>query len=193
MPLGHSESTSTATSRHLLERARLGDSSALGRLFDRSLSGLRRWAHRRFPRWLRRANDTADLLQDAILHTLHRFDTLDLQGRRALSAYLRQAVQNRIRDEHRRIARRGMHEVLSEALLDPRPSPFDRAVAGELEEQYRAALAQLRPSDRALIVAHVELDYTHEQLGCMTGRSPNAARMALQRALGRLAVRLRDV
>jgi DNA-directed RNA polymerase specialized sigma24 family protein len=43
-----------------------------------------------------------------------------------------------------------------------------------------------------LIVAHVELGYSHAQLGCMTGRSSNAARMALRRAIGRLAERMRE-
>ena len=60
------------------------------------------------------------------------------------------------------------------------------------EMRYRAALASLNTSDRELIVAHVELEYTHAQIGCMTGRSPNAARMALQRAVGRLAARMAE-
>ena len=193
MPVASSESTSAAISQRLLARARLGDSSALGRLFSRSLSGLRRWVHRQFPAWVRTASDTADLLQDAVLHTIHRLDVVDIRGTRALSAYLRQAVRNRIRDEHRRIARWGVAELISDTLVDSAPSPFDRAVVSELEERYRTALAQMRPGDRALIVAHVELDYTHEQLECMTGRSSNAARMALQRAIRRLAARMNDV
>jgi RNA polymerase sigma factor (sigma-70 family) len=193
MSSASSESPSAALSQRLLERARLDDSSTLGRLFHQSLSGLRRWAHRQFPAWLRSASDTTDLLQDAVLHTIQRLDLVEIRGKRALSAYLRQAVRNRIRDEHRRIARRGVSEELSETLIDSAPSPLDRAVASELEARYRAALAQMRPRDRALIVAHVELGYTHEQLGCMTGRSANAARMALQRAIRRLVKRLRDV
>jgi RNA polymerase sigma factor (sigma-70 family) len=189
-----SESSSAATSQLVLARARLGDASAFGKLLSRTfLSGLRRWAHRRFPWWLRNASDTADLLQDAILHTLQRLDSLDLQGRRALSAYLRQAVLNRIRDEHRRLVRRGPQEALSETFVDRSPSPLDRAVTAEFEERYRAAVAKLRPGDRALVVGHIELGYTPEQLGCMTRRSANAARVALQRAIHRLAARLRDV
>jgi len=95
-------------------------------------------------------------------------------------------------DEHRRIARRGIPEALSEALVDPQPSPFDRAVTSEMEARYRAALGRLNPTDQQLIVAHVELDYSHAQLACMLGRSPNAARMALHRAIARLAEQMRD-
>jgi len=193
MALGKSESTPSSSSQLLLARAQRGDSSALGRLFTRSLSELRRWTHRRFPVWLRSTSDTADLVQDAFVKTLLRFRKLDLEGRAALSAYLKRAVQNRIRDEYRKIARRGTQEALSETLLDSEPNAFDRAVSRELLERYRAALAKLRPGDRALIVAHVELHYSHKQLGCMSGRSPNAARVALQRALARLVARMNDV
>jgi RNA polymerase sigma-70 factor, ECF subfamily len=181
-----------STSSRLLAGARRGDSSAVAELVRRYLCPLRAWAHGRLPRWLRSTGDTSDLIQDAWLRTLGRLDAFAPQGRHALAAYLREAVRNRICDEHRRIARRDTTSALQESLSDPAPSPLDCAVAAELEARYRAALARLTRADRELIVAHVELDYTHEQLGCMTGRSPHAARMALRRAVGRLAEFMRE-
>jgi DNA-directed RNA polymerase specialized sigma24 family protein len=65
-------------------------------------------------------------------------------------------------------------------------------MTAESDARYRSALARLGARDREVIVAHVELDYTHEQLGCMIGRSPNAARMALRRAIDRLAEQMRE-
>jgi RNA polymerase sigma-70 factor (ECF subfamily) len=176
----------------LLAQAHIGDRMALGRLVGRCLPALTRWAHRRLPRWARTASDTTDLIQDAVLQTLRRGRTLDLRSRQALAAYLREAVRNRIRDEHRRFARRGNHDAPSDLLVDNAPSPLDRALTRETDARYRAAPARLSSPDRELIVAHVELDYTHEQLGCMTGRSRNAARMALERAVRRLAELMRD-
>jgi DNA-directed RNA polymerase specialized sigma24 family protein len=82
---------------------------------------------------------------------------------------------------------------LSDVIVDAHPSPLDAVVSKEQENRYRAALDSMSPCDRELIVAHLELDYTHEQLACMTGRSPHAARMALQRAIRRLVERMRDV
>ena len=184
--------SSTTSSGQLLAQAHTGDETALGRVVTRCLPALRRWAHRRLPRWARTASDTTDMVQDAVLQTLGRGRSLDLRSRQALAAYLRQAVRNRIRDEHRRFARRGPHDAPADALADAAPSPLDRALAGERDARYRAALARLSQQDRELIVAHVELDYTHEQLGCMTGRSRNAARMALERAIRRLAEQMRD-
>jgi RNA polymerase sigma-70 factor, ECF subfamily len=185
-------SSTTTSSWQLLNRARIGDRTALGRLISRCLPALTRWAHRRLPQWARAAADTGDLVQDAILRTLRQTRALDLDSRSALAAYLREAVQNHIRDEHRRFARRGVHDALSDGLVDGTPSPLDRALIQEQDARYHAALARLSLRDRELIVAHVELGYTHAQLGCMTGRSRNAARMALERAVRRLAAQMRD-
>lgn len=184
--------STTTSSWRLLDRSRTGDRAALGRLIVRCLPALTRWAHGRLPQWIRTIADTTDLVQDAALHTLRQTRTLDLRSRHALAAYLREAVHNRIRDEHRRIARRGVHDTVAETFVDRGPSPFDRALTQEQDARYRSALARLSPRDAELIVAHVELDYTHAQLGCMTGRSPNAARMALERAVRRLAAQMAD-
>lgn len=176
-----------STSGRLLSRIRLGDASAVDRLLARHLPRLQRWAHRRLPGWARTIADTDDLVQDVLLRAAGRLPLLEISTSEALAAYLREAVWNRIRDEHRRVARRGTSEPLPARLADASPSPLDLAIAGNAADRYRRALASLSDGDQELIVAHVELDYTHDQLGYMTARSRNAARMALHRAIQRLA------
>lgn len=183
-------SPSTPTSWRLLAAAQRGHSSALERLVLRYLPRLRRWARRRLPGWVRSATDTSDVVQDVILHTLSRLDVFQPQGRRALAIYLRAAVRNRIADEHRR-ASRWVTDAEVETLAASTPTPLQSAIDAETRRRYRAALGELSSRDRELIVAHLEHDYSHAQLGCMIGRSPNAARMALCRAIGRLAERMR--
>ena len=141
---------------------------------------------------MRSAADTNDVVQDAVLGTLARLDAFQPQGRRALASYLRTAVRNRIADEHRRAARWIASAAPLDALPDEELSPLQRVIGAETERRYRDALARLSCRDRQLIVAHFELDYSHAQLGCMIGRSPHAARMALTRAIARLASRMRD-
>ncbi len=182
------EGPESQVSARLLSRARRGEQTAIGLLFERHLKPLQRWAHGRLPRWARTMADTADLVQDAILNTLQRLDRFEPEGQGALRAYLRRAVQNRINDEHRRIARRGVPDLVDEGFRDSRPSPLDEAISTETEARYRRALALLSPMDQQLVVGHVELAYNPQQLALITGkRRPDSARVALHRALGRLA------
>lgn len=181
----------SSTAARQLARARDGDRTAFGRLLSDWMPRLKRWAHGTLPRWARTAADTSDVVQDVVLATLRQRRAPDWPTRRALGAYLREAVRNRVRDECRRSGRRGIREEPSDALVDPGPSPLDHAIGNEYASRYRRALDRLRPRDRDLIVAHVELGYTHAQLACMTGRSRNAARMALERAVRRLASQMR--
>jgi RNA polymerase sigma factor (sigma-70 family) len=179
------------TSARLLASARRGDRRALAALLGRMLPRLRRWTHGRVPSWTRGIIDTSDVVQDALLRTLGRGDRIEARSREALGAYLHEAVRNRIRDEHRRVARHGTPQAVPDDLVNDEPSPLAQAMANEDQARYREALARLSPRDQELIVAHVELEYSHEQLGCMLDRSPNAARMALRRAIERLAVEMR--
>jgi RNA polymerase sigma-70 factor, ECF subfamily len=177
----------TATSLQLLRRAREGDRAALDALFERHVPWLQRWAHGRLGAWARSAVDTADLVQDAVLQTFRRLDHFEPRGQNALRAYLRQAIQNRIHDEHRRVMTRGVQEELVDGSPDPAPSPFDTLVTKDAEERYRRSLLRLREEDRELIVGRIELGYSYEQIAALSGRrSSDAARVALKRALVKL-------
>jgi RNA polymerase sigma-70 factor, ECF subfamily len=183
----------SATSLRLLARIHRGDATAIDQFFERYLPRLRHWARGRLPRWTRIDVDTPDVVQDVMLRSLGRLREVQPRSRDALQRYFRVAVANRIRDEHRRFPRRRT-EPLSSAhdATDRTPSSLDRLLDLERQEHYRLALASLDRDDRDLIVGHIELGYNYAQLGCMTDRSPNAARMALHRAVGRLAVRMNE-
>ncbi len=188
-PAGGSDHAPAWSSLRLLRRARGGDRSALDALFQRQLPPLLRWAHGRLPRWARTASDTADVVQDALLQTFRRLDSFEPRGHRALQAYLRRAIQNRITDE----IRRGVRTPLDHLQIDAVPpahstSPLDAAMREESTARYRRALASLRADDRSLIVGRIELGYSYDQLALVCGRvTPDATRVALRRALVRLA------
>jgi len=172
----------------LLTRARAGDAQALDVLFARYTPSLRRWASGRLPRWARDLSDTPDLVQEALLETFKRIDVFEHRGDGALRAYLRQAVMNRIRDELRRANRRPAPVELDDGLIDPGLSPLEAAVGTEVLERYEAALQRLPEGDRELVIARVELGLTYAELATATGKpSADAARMAVSRALVRLA------
>jgi len=176
------------SSRDLIGRARNGDDAAIGVLFARHVPAVRRWARGRLPRWARDIADTADLVQDAVLNTLRRLDRFEPRGQRALQAYLRAAVQNQINDELRRVCRRPPPDPVDPEMPSPLPSPLADAIDSENERRYRRGLSRLSDTQRALVVGRLELGYSYEQLALLSGKgTPGAARVALRRALLRIA------
>ncbi|MGH9160976.1 MAG: RNA polymerase sigma factor [Vicinamibacteraceae bacterium] len=172
----------------LLARGRAGDPDAINVLFERCLPPLVRWAHGRTPAYARDLVETNDIVQDTVLRTLRHLGRFECRHAGALLAYLRQAVDNRIRDVIRRARRRPAPAEISEEQLDGRASPLEVAIGREAVERYEVALARLKPSDRELIVARVEMQYTfREMVGLLGKPSPDAARVAVSRALLRLA------
>jgi RNA polymerase sigma factor (sigma-70 family) len=178
----------TESSLTLLERARAGDRTAVEALIARYLPRMRRWATGRLPPWARDMADTHDLVQETLFQTFRRIDRFDPRGEGALQAYLRQALSNRIRDELRRSKRRPQHDELDPQLEDPNRSPLEAAIGTEALERYERALSTLRPEDGELVVAKIELGYTNQEIADLFGKpTANAARMAVERAVVRLA------
>ena len=172
----------------LLERARAGDRVALESLIARYLPRLQRWASGRLPPWARDMAETQDLVQEALFQTFKRIERFEPRGEGALHAYLRQAILNRIREELRRAKRRPARSELDSAAEDDARSPLAAAIGQEAIDRYERALAQLRPDDRELVVARIELGYTNREIAELLDKpTPNAARMATERAVVRLA------
>lgn len=186
--LNSSSGTDERLSSSLLELAQRGDQAALETLVARYRPRLARWASGRLPRWARDIADTQDLVQETLFQTFKRIESFEPRGDGALQAYLRQGVLNRIREELRRAKRKPEKVDLDSHAENDGWSPLEEAIGQEAVERYERALAELRIEDREVIVARVELGYTNSEIAAMLNKpSPNAARMALQRALVRLA------
>jgi RNA polymerase sigma factor (sigma-70 family) len=175
----------------LVVRARGGDRLAVEALLQRCLPGLTRWAHGKLPMSARGAIDTGDLVQDAAMHALRRLDAFEPRHVGAMQAYLRQSVINRIRDEARRVTRRPAAVELPEEHPADVTSPLEFAIKAESYERYRQALGSLKPRDREMVVARVEVQWTLVEIAQRFGMSTvGAARMAVSRALRRLSSRM---
>jgi RNA polymerase sigma-70 factor (ECF subfamily) len=175
----------------LLVRAREGDAAALDRLYARYLPRLRRWASGRLPVFARDLHETDDLVQDVLLRSIRHVEGFEIRGSGrggGFHGYLRQALTNRIRDAVRAVQRRPEVGDLQGDEADGRPSPLDEAIGRAEIVRYENALARLKPEDREAIVARIEMDLSYEELADALGKpSWNAARMAVVRALERLA------
>lgn len=172
----------------LLAAARDGEAGAFDLLFERLVPGLRRWARGRLPVFARELCDTQDVVQDTVLNALRRMDQFEMRHPGALLAYLRQAVLHRICDEVRRSQRRPLMTELVDHADDGAMSPLDRILTQHEIARYETALARLKPDDRAAILCRVEHQSSYEQMAIDLGKpSANAARVAVRRALMRLA------
>jgi RNA polymerase sigma factor (sigma-70 family) len=174
----------------LLRRAREGDALALDDLYRRHLMPLRRWARGRLPRWTRDLRDTEDLVQETLAQTLRHINDFEPRHDGALQAYMRQALINRVRDEVRRVTRRPAAAGIDdgEEFADRAASPLDEAIGSEAVARYEEALQRLRDEEREMVIARVELQQSYAQIAAAFGKaSPDAARMAVTRALVRLA------
>ena len=176
----------------LLTRAREGDVRALDDLLARYMPALQRWARGRLPASARDLADTSDLVQETLIQVFKKIEGFEYRGVGAFQAYLRQAVLNRIRNELRRAGRHPQPAALDDDEPDNGLSPLEAAIGAETVERYEAALQRLREDERELIVARLELGLTYAEMAdALQKVSADAARMAVGRALVRLAEEMR--
>jgi len=180
------------SSVELLLGARSGNNDALNQLLDRYLPRLSRWASGRLPKNLRTMLDTGDVVQDAIISALPHLSTLEVRTERAFWVYLKQIVRYRIIDLHKRASRRPMRHEMPEDVPTAAPTPLEAAIGAEALERYEVALDSLTKEEFRAVVLRTELGLGYKDIATELGKaSPDAARMAVSRAIKRLAVEMK--
>jgi RNA polymerase sigma-70 factor, ECF subfamily len=175
----------------LLLKAKSGDDEALDRLLTRYLPRLRRWTSRRLPMALRTLLDSGDLVQEAIISALPHLKTLEIRTERALWVYLKQVVRYRIIDLNKRAHRRPTRQEFPEDTPVRGPSPLEAAIGAEAMTRYRQAMQTLTREQFRAIVLRVEMGLGYKEIADELGKpSPDAARMTVARAVGRLAEKM---
>jgi len=170
------------------------DSVAVDSLVQSCLPSVQQWAHGRLPSAARGEFDTVDLVQEAALRMLKRGRRFEPRHAFAVRAYLRQIVLNLIRDKARRLMRRGESVELCEDVASDQSGPVEFAERAELRAYYEAGLRSLRPRDRRLVIAKLQEERKPKDIAREFGlSSPDAARMAVTRALRRLMRKLERV
>jgi RNA polymerase sigma-70 factor (ECF subfamily) len=182
------DSCGAASSFDLVVRANRGEREALDALIARYLPRLQRWAHGRLPPAARGALQTQDLVQDTLMKVIERLPSFNPRHEGAFQGYVRTALLNRVRDLARQHQRRGPSVPIDTDIVARECSPLELAVGEQTLERYEAALDRLRPDDKALIVARIELGLPYAEIAAMFEKpSVPAAQVALSRALVKLA------
>lgn len=124
--------------------------------------------------------DAEDAVQEGFLRAYQALDRFD--PGQTFGAWLNRIVANAALDLARRKKVRNTEE-----LPDSMAAPFrDPAERGELKERLQAALEQLQPRARSVIVLHDVEGFTHAEIGEMLGIPGGTARSDLHHARQKL-------
>lgn len=187
-PINPLDSTSV-----LIARVQGGDEQARNKLAARYRAALLRWAHGRIPNRARGRVDTADLVQSALRRGFSHLNEFEHQREGAFTAYIRQILLNRIRDEARRVDRTPHHEEIDDSIPSDDASPLENLIRRERLDAYERALASLAPSRREALILRLELGFRYREIAEAMGLpSGNAARLLTSRAYVQLARTLKE-
>ena len=190
--------------RSLLERLRAGDRSALEALLERDLDWIRGQVRRRLGRALRQKLDSGDVVQEAMVEFLRHGPPFLLSDQEQFRRLAARVVENVIGHQYewftaqRREARREgplpAEDVLdldARRRADARPSVA--AARRERETCVRLALELLEAQDREAILLREWEGCSLARMGERLGITEDAARMRYNRAVRRLARKVRQL
>jgi len=171
---------SRRTDAALVRATQRGDAEAVEELFRRHWPAAHRAA------WLvvHDAAAAEDIAQEAFVSALRALDRFD--RRRPLGPWLHRIVVNRAIDWAR--ARALRPEAAAGALPEPAAPPASVQVGDEIV----AALADLGPEHRAVVVLRHLLGYTPGEIAAMLDLPRGTVNSRLRRALDALALALED-
>ncbi|NUQ66078.1 MAG: sigma-70 family RNA polymerase sigma factor [Pirellulales bacterium] len=191
----------------LVERARTGDVAARENLLVRHRGRLRRMVAVRMDRRLAARLDPSDVIQEALTEAAVRLP--DYLEHRPMPFYpwLRQLTWDcliRLHREHiyrqkRSVAREEDWEavladesarLVADQLLARPDSPIARLARREMLERVQAAMDELDPKDREILVLKYLEQLTTEQISAVLGITPAAVKSRHFRAIQRVHRRL---
>jgi len=189
-----------------LEHLRSGGEDALAELFDHYRDKLLRMVALRLDARIARKVDCEDVLQDAFVETSRRIGDYLARPSVAFYVWLRQIAAQVLIDTERRYLGAKMRDVRQEVTLsragrdgansslwlgelaDSLTSPSQFAVREETVSELRAALENLEPIDReVLVLRHLE-ELSNNEVAEILGIDKYAASKRYLRALERLRI-----
>jgi RNA polymerase sigma factor (sigma-70 family) len=133
------------------------------------------------------SNDNAE---DCIQHSFERLAILDATGRARIvspMAYLRRAVGNVLRDQHRQAARRETLSFASDEAADLHgPDPIAALETRDMLKRLEAAMLRLKPLTREVFLAHRIDGYTYSEIAQRTGLSARQVERHISKAIAHI-------
>jgi RNA polymerase sigma-70 factor (ECF subfamily) len=185
----------TDAQAELMQRFRNGDEDAFRQLFAQHLDRLKRRLARRIPPRFQRRFDVSDVIQETRLVAFARREDFEIRGPDAFGRWIGGIGDHKLAraiHRHGQVAKRSAHQEVTRgrrvdtaAVEAGGPTPSQLAVSHELEDRVQQALASLSADDQQVIRLTREAGMTLDEAAEPMGRSREAVRKLLQRALAR--------
>lgn len=186
----------------LLDRWHAGEEAALHLLIEQHLPRVEQHVRRMLGDKLRQKGETRDFVQDAILEFLRYSPRFQVANARQFHQLVIRIVENVLRDKHdwftakrRDLNRERPLPSASVISLDAGARSVTRpsvaAQRSEAEARLRLALELLDPEDRKILVMREYDSMPFAEIGKRVGITENSARMRFQRALPKLAQKVK--
>lgn len=182
----------------LLRRARQCSPEATNELLGGCRRQLLAFIRTRLGPDLRRHLEPEDVLQITLMRAFQRLHQFRGESREGLLSWLARIAQNVIRDRadylHSRCRDADRTVPLGEALVSMTAevrSELSRLILSEEVGRVRKALESLDPRQQGVILLRTRDELSFQDIARRLGRSPDACRMLLARAMARLSERVR--
>lgn len=184
---------------NLLARAKAGSPDALNIVYQRISARLLTYIRLRMGRDLRSRLESRDILQAALLKSFERIGDFRGTETRSLMAWLARIAEHEIRDSVDHLHRQ-RRDVAREVQLDeaaPVPaitrSALSRVILDQEAGRLEQAIDSLSPDHRDVILMRQFEGLRFAEIAQRTGRSEDACRMLLARAMTALTLRLSEL
>ena len=193
----------------LLDRANTGDEEARSELLELYRDRLRRMVAIRLDKRLAARVDPSDIVQEAMRDAFNRLPEYFVEPRISFYPWLRRIAWDRLMDMYRQHITAEKRSVLKEHFWAPElndesmaelahslaansQNPRQRAMLDELEARMMAALAELKPNDREILILRYMEQLDVEEIASVLEISQTAVTSRHLRALQRLRISLGD-
>lgn len=187
-----------AESTTLLRQARDGSPGALDALYGRVAGRLLALIRLRMGPSLRTRLESRDVLQATLLKSFERLDQFEGETGTSLMAWLARIAENEIRDlaEYHRRQRRDVARALpleaADDVASPVRSAFSQAALDEESARLERAIETLDEPHREVILLRKYQELSFKEIAMRMGRSEDACRMLLARALAALTLAVHE-
>ncbi|WP_313409873.1 sigma-70 family RNA polymerase sigma factor [Aeromicrobium sp.] len=169
-----------ASDTALLSRARRGDTTAFGALFDRHINAVYWQAHQ----VVGDAAEAEDVAQDTFVTAWRRLDDITIVDRSMLPWLMVTARYTALNAGRKRARLRAV--PLEHEPVDPSASPAEEVDAAAVSAAIDSAVSRLSAVDRRLFELCVDGDLTYEQAAAELGMTHGSVRNRVSRLRSRL-------